>query len=208
MPHGHHIYATASDMDIDIMCAYPPSQNALPQWKCVLRCCSNLLHIDLTDQESERHYYNASNSISFHIYHLISQCKVHGRHLLHEKKICCLCLQDTATTTPEKLYTRKDIIMMETSIADFHTSLYILAMKKLAFHLPHVHILGTNNCGNTRREEFKRRRENQDVLCRHGYAERVVAISAQQIQSEYYGGNIYVSIEGIALDNFSEPTHT
>ena len=41
------------------------------------------------------------------------------------------------------------------------------------------------------------------MLCRRDYAERVVAISPHQIQSEYYGGNISVSIEGITLEHFS-----
>ena len=43
----------------------------------------------------------------------------------------------------------------------------------------------------------------QDVLCPRDYAERVVASFANQIQSEYYGGNRYVSIEGIELGHFS-----
>ena len=43
----------------------------------------------------------------------------------------------------------------------------------------------------------------QDVLCRRDYDERLVASFAHQIQLEYYGGNISVSIEGIVLENFS-----
>ena len=69
--------------------------------------------------------------------------------------------------------------------------------------MPHVRILGTNHCGELQRTSFKRRELSQDVLCRRYYAERVVASFANQIQSEYYGGNRYVSIEGIALENFS-----
>ena len=37
--------------------------------------------------------------------------------------------------------------MMETTISYFHTIFYIPAIQKLAFHLPHVRILGTNQCG-------------------------------------------------------------
>ena len=51
-----------------------------------------------------------------------------------------------------------------------------------------------------RRTAFKRRELFQDVLCRRDYAERLVASFANQIQSEYYGGNRSVSIEGIALE--------
>ena len=32
MPHGSHIYATASDMANATMCAYPQSEHSLPLW--------------------------------------------------------------------------------------------------------------------------------------------------------------------------------
>ena len=54
-----------------------------------------------------------------------------------------------------------------------------------------------------RRKAFKQRELFQDFLCRRYYADRVVAGFSNQIQSEYCGGNRYVSIEGIALEHFS-----
>ena len=48
----------------------------------------------------------------------------------------------------------------------------------------------------------------QDVVCRSDYYDRVVACFAHQIQSEYYGGNGSVSIDGIELENFSALPHT
>ena len=48
----------------------------------------------------------------------------------------------------------------------------------------------------------------QDVLCRSDYAQRVVARFANQIKSEYYGGNRSVSIEGIVLEIFIAVPHT
>ena len=92
---------------------------------------------------------------------------------------------------------------METTISEFHIIYYIPAIQKLAFHLPHVRILGTNHCGKMRRTAFKQSELFQDVLCRHDYAEKVVERFANKIQPEYYGGNISVSIESIALENFS-----
>ena len=50
---------------------------------------------------------------------------------------------------------------------------------------------------------FKRRESFQDVICCRDYAERVVSSFANQIQSEYYGGNRYVYIEGIVLEHFN-----
>ena len=88
---------------------------------------------------------------------------------------------------------------METKIPDFNTSFYIPDIQKLAFHLPHVRILGTNHCGKMRHTAFKRRELFQYILCRRDYAERVVASFDNKIQSEYYGGNRSVTTEGIAL---------
>ena len=65
--------------------------------------------------------------------------------------------------------------MMEANISNFHTSFYIPAIQKLAFHIPHVQILGTNHCGDSCWNAFKRCKSFQYVLCRRDYAERVVA---------------------------------
>ena len=71
--------------------------------------------------------------------------------------------------------------MIETKISDFHTSFYIPCIQKLAFHLPHVRILGTDHCGEMRQTAFKQRELFQDFLCRRKYSDRVVARFANQI---------------------------
>ena len=73
---------------------------------------------------------------------------------------------------------------IETKISEFHTSFYIPSIQKLAFHLPHVRILGTNHRGEMQRKAFKRRDLFQYVLCLREYAERVVSSFADKIQSE------------------------
>ena len=73
--------------------------------------------------------------------------------------------------------------MTETTISGIHTSFYIPDIQKLSFHLPHVRILGANQCGEMQRTAFKRRKLFQDVLFRCDYTERVVAIFVHQIQS-------------------------
>ena len=111
MPHGHHIYATSSDMAMVKMCAYPSYQNALPHLKFVLRCCANFPRIGIPDQKSYRHNSNTSHSIRFHIYHLISRFTVHGRRPIDEKKIYHICLQDPATVSPAKIYTKESLLL-------------------------------------------------------------------------------------------------
>ena len=203
MPHGSHIYAKVSDMENATMCTYPQSEHAIPHCKCVLQCCADCPCINIPDQETNQKHDKTTPSIRFHIYHIIGRCTTHGRISLKDKNICYMCEQESSPDKSTKIYTRKELVMMETTISDFHTSFYIPALHKLAFHLPHVRILGTNHCGELRRTAFKRRELFQVVLCRRDYAERVLESFSNQIQSEYYGGNISVSIEGIVLENFS-----
>ena len=158
--------------------------HALPNWKCIFRCCADCPCINITDQETTKTYEETTPSIRFHIYHIIGHCTAHGRIPLKDKKIFYMCEQESLPDKSTKIYTRKELVMMETTISDFHTSFYIPAIQKLAFCLPHVRILGTNNCGELRRTAFKRRELFQDVLCRRDYAERVVASFANKIQSE------------------------
>ena len=76
-----------------------------------------------------------------------------------------MCEQESLPDKSTKIYTRKELVMAETTIFDFHTSFYIPAIQKLSFHIPHVRILGKNHCGEMRRTAFKQRELSQDVLC-------------------------------------------
>ena len=167
MPYGRNIYANASDMENSTMCTNPHSNNALPQRKCVLWCCSNCPCINLPDQETTKKHEETTPSIRFHIYHIIGCCTAHGRIQLKDKKICYMCEQEYLPDSSTNIYTRKELVIMETKISDFHTTFYIPAIQKLAFNLPHVCILGTNHCGEIRHTSFKRRDLFQDVLCKH-----------------------------------------
>ena len=73
---------------------------------------------------------------------------------------------------------------METYIDDSQTSFHIPEIQKVTFHLLHIHILGTDHFGNTRREAFKHLSAKQDMLYFCDYADRVVASFAYKIQSE------------------------
>ena len=70
-----------------------------------------------------------------------------------------MCKQESLPDKSTKIYTRKELVMTETTISDFHTSFYIPAIQKLAFHLP----LSTNHCGEMRRTALKQHELFQDV---------------------------------------------
>ena len=108
-----------------------------------------------------------------------------------------MCKQESPSDNSTKIYTRKELVMTETTISDFHTSFYILATQKLVFHLPNVHILGKNHCGAMQLTDFKQCELFQDILCRRDYNDRLVARFSNQIQLECYVVNISVYIESI-----------
>ena len=66
-----------------------------------------------------------------------------------------MCKQESSSNKYTKIYTRKELVIMDTKIYGSRTSFYIPAIQKLAFHLPHVRILGTNHYGAMRRTAFK-----------------------------------------------------
>ena len=95
-----------------------------------------------------------------------------------------MCIHEYSSDEFRTIYNRKELVMMETTISEFHARYYIPAIQKLASHLPHVRILVTNHCGEMRHTAFKRRELFQDVLCCCCYSLRVVASFADQTQSE------------------------
>ena len=124
MPPGRHIYAKAYDMAKATICVYPQSDHSLPHYKCVMQCCDKFPSINLPDQVIDDQYHNTIPSISFHMYHIIALCTTHGKLLLTDKEIVHKCKQDTASYQSTKIYTRKELVTMETNIYNFHTNFY------------------------------------------------------------------------------------
>ena len=87
MPHGSHIYAKATDMVQATMCIYTQSDHALLHWKCVLRFCDDFPCINLLDQETDDHNSDTTQSIMFHIYHIIGRCTAHDGIKLKDKNM-------------------------------------------------------------------------------------------------------------------------
>ena len=88
-------------MEKSTMCEYPQYDHALTHWKCVLICCAECPCINIPDQEKDNNYSETTSSIRFDIYHIISRCSAHGIIPLKDKKICCMCKQESS---PENIY--------------------------------------------------------------------------------------------------------
>ena len=87
----------------------------------------------------------------FHVHQQISLYTVHVRHPFNEKKWCQWCELSTDSVINSNLYTIKELVVMEISIVDLRQRLYIPAIHKIAFHLPHVRIIVNHHCCNTHR---------------------------------------------------------
>ena len=122
MPHGHHIYTKAYDLAKATMCTNSHSDHALPHWKCVLKYCAQCPSINIPDQETDDKHPNPIPSIRFHIYRLTARCTKHGMLPLSDRKIYRECQQDTVSVKSTKTYTRKKLVMMETTTLNFRTS--------------------------------------------------------------------------------------
>ena len=67
-----------------------------------------------------------------------------------------MCSNDLSYVTPEKVYTQKEIVLLETLISEFHKNKYTPEIQKLELNLPHVGILGNHHCDKELCEVFKR----------------------------------------------------
>ena len=85
--------------------------------------------------------------IGFQIYHIITRCTAHVRIPLKEKNIRYMCKQESSSDKSTKIYTRKELLMMDTTISDFIPDTIFHPSKSWLCNLPHVCILGINHCG-------------------------------------------------------------
>ena len=143
MPHWRHIYAKASDMEKDIICTYPQSDNALPHLKCVLRCCADCPCINIPDKEIDKNRNEPYPQLGFTFITPLDVVLLMVEFHWKTKKYH-MCKQKYSSDKSTKTYTRKELVMTETKTYYFHASFSITSIQKLAFHLSHVRILGTN----------------------------------------------------------------
>jgi hypothetical protein len=75
---------------------------------------------------------------------------------------------------------------------------YLPALRKYAYHLPHVIIIGKKECGLQQKNTF----ENMvgSVKTRHDYAKRLPSTFNLEIQLEHFGNEQSLSIEGSTVE--------
>ena len=168
-----------------------------PKWNCIMgRCpsCSNP-KIPMIEAEPD----SILGSISYGTYKFQTKCKVHG-NLEPHLNICNKCNEAVLKkeiNLPEKLSKRKEITLLESTIDKFHIETYIPLLKRYRYHMALVSILSKNQCKKTRFEAYL----NNDnwYFSERDYAERLMKQLDGEIQSDHFGDNPTLSMEGSTL---------
>jgi hypothetical protein len=198
-PYPWHVTPSAAYIGV-IQCApnHSLGLGPFPHWDCVLRRCAKCpkYPIPLEEQGTD----DDAPKIKFHIYKTVTECTRHGI-IKPGAKVCEECKTDPAPATKKqpKIRSRKHLSEEECAMGTFHAKYYQPALEKLAYHRPHVRILGKSCCGSARFEAFKRK---PSVRTRRDYAERLAAAFNLEAQHEHFGNGRSLSMEGSSVETF------
>ena len=160
---------------------------------CVLRECKECP--SYPTPELERDKTENAPTINFHKYNNTTTCSKHGILDLYSKT-CKECDALDEGKKKGKVSTRKKLTLFTEPIGAFITDHYLPALEKYAYHNSHVKILSKaeGQCGSMRKEVIKK---NVKTINTHrDYAERILAVLTDEIQSEHFGNSRDLSIEG------------
>ena len=81
------------------------------------------------------------------------------------------------------------------SLCLFFAKFYILMLNKYAYHLPHVILLGKNECVKIRSDSL----QYGDIETIRDYAERLSFEFDKEIMSSHFGNSLSLSMEGVSV---------
>lgn len=177
---------------------------SFPKWSCVLGCCNDCPDYDdsIPDHEKQTES-NELCRITFDVYKPYTKCSKHGL-LPDGSKTCPSCENMTGGGKKGKVRTKKELTQLTKPIGVFHEEYFKIAMENLAYHHPHVTMLGKRFCGKLRTEALL---ENvTDVATIRDYAERLKAAFNGEIQTTHFGNNRDLSMEGCAVKHVPQET--
>ena len=197
-PQGFPLHRKASQAAFSTMCSFTVENIDILHWHCVLKCCENCSMLVTPNEEVSISIQVPP--IKFHVYKNVYRCSVCGQLPFDVGEICMTCRNKNEQSMIEHVYKRKELVLLTESVSNFHQNYCKPAIEKLAYHSAHVKILGTTHIGLTRRETLSMRHEKKDIKVQHDFADRLVAAFLTEIQSEHFGGNQTLSMEGLAME--------
>ena len=138
-----HFFYTRSHLSALQNCAIILSTTF--QFIFTIKKCMNVhTSIFMTKKQIKTRINNTLNQVS----HLSHNWMLYfpWQNSIEGEKICYMCKQESSSDKYTKTYTRKELVLMDTTIYYFYTRFYIPSIQELDFHLLNVRILGTNHC--------------------------------------------------------------
>jgi len=173
-----------------------------PKWCCVLRTCKNCPNYgDSIPAEEKCAECTEMTNITFDMYLPYTKCSQHGLLALKAKE-CEACKEMAEGKKKGKIRTKKELTRLTRPIGTFHEEYFKPALEALAYHWPHVTMLGKRYCSRTRKEAFFN--ALVDILTRRDYAERLKTAFNGEIQSTHFGNNRDLSMEGSSVQFLPE----
>ena len=143
--------------------------------KCVLHCWFKCPSTVTPSQTENKDTTDTCPKKCLCVYKYIPHFTVDGIHPYKNGQHVQCDPQLLALIQLNKVYTRTELVLLETSIAEYHKKVYMPAIQKMEFYFPYLRILVTHHSGKKNYEVFKYRGELHNVLCWRDYAELVVS---------------------------------
>ena len=166
------------------------------KWECVLCQCKICPKYSIPEEEASEDA--DAKKINFHVYETITKCTLHGI-LETNAKVCEVCQNTRTNQCKGQVYTRKHLILKNHPIGGFMHLYYLQALKKLAYHLPYVRMLGKEMCKMSRKSAFLSMPGS--IQTHHDYAEHLMARFNLEIQSSHFGNSHSLSIKGCTVEH-------
>ena len=135
------------------------------------------------------HFYNHHNNLIVSLLLNTSKCLIRGLIPFKYRNICESCDILTGKDKKGRIMAKKCFVLHEEVTDFFYEMFYITTIEKLSFHLAHVRILGSTECGNTRNDCFRANTSKNNIKFKKDYAEKSSEATGIEIQSQHWGGN-------------------
>ena len=193
---NEYVFPNENDVIGKVMCV-TSNDLVIPKWNCVMNRCNICPGPPIPDLEFSDN--SILDPITYGDYKYHTKCKMHGT-LRDKSETCQKCsemVDSGMMKATEKIVRRKEITMVTLPIHRFHREVYIPMLMRYKYHINLVSILSKNHCKAMRIEAFNN--NPSSFLSERDYAERLVKELDGEVQSEHFGDNATLSIEGCTL---------
>ena len=108
-----------------------------------------------SSEQLDSFFPDSFHKIKFYILQNISRCYIHGLRPFKYKNTCDLCDNILEEYKRGRIMVKKYFVLHEEVIDVFCEKIYIPTIEKLSFHLAHVRIIGSIECGKTINDYFR-----------------------------------------------------